>query len=495
MRRTLEEQKGNCLGAGWKAGRGAPFFSCDPATGEEVWRGRAANEEQVDEAVGAARRAGEEWRELGFDRRLDLAVAFGTVLERKREDLAHLISREVGKPLWESRTEVAAMIRKIPLSAAAYRDRCPEAGQAVGEATLRTRFRPHGVLAVFGPFNFPGHLANGHIVPALLAGNTVLFKPSERAPAVACRMIEAWQEAGLPPGVLNLVQGGAATGETLASHPGIDGLLFTGSHSTGMLLHRLFAAAPEKILALEMGGNNPLVVWEAEEVAAAALLVVQSAFLTAGQRCTCARRLILSTGRDGDDLLEALTGAIHRIRVGAFTEVPEPFMGPVISSAVADGILEAQRDWLQKGAVRLVEARRLRAGSGLISPGLVDVTRLEERADEELFGPVLQVVRVPDFSAALAEANRTRFGLAAGLVSRRADLWEAFRKESRAGVVNWNHPLTGASGRAPFGGLGQSGNHRPSGYLAADYCASPIASMETPRLVRPVEPPIGLRQP
>ena len=495
MSRTSKEQPGNWMGKGWEFGRGDLLVSRDPATGEEVWNGRAASEGQVDEAVGAARRAFAGWRELGFGGRLEVAETFAAILERYREDLARLISREVGKPLWESRTEVAAMMGKVPISADAYRDRCAETGQTVGGATLWTRFRPHGVVAVLGPFNFPGHIANGHIVPALLAGNTVVFKPSEQAPAVACWLIEAWRKAGLPPGVLNLVQGAASTGQALARHRGIDGLFFTGSHSTGLVLHQMFAAAPERILALEMGGNNPLVVWAPEDLAAAALLVVQSACLTAGQRCTCARRLILPDGPDGEALLAAVTATIRRMRVGAFTEVPEPFMGPLISSAAGDAVLGAQRRLVERGAALLLEARRLKAGTGLISPGVVDVTPMAERADKEIFGPLLQVVRVPDFAAALAEANRTRFGLAAGLVSSRADLWEVFRHEVRAGVMNWNQPLPGASSRAPFGGLGQSGNHRPSGYWAADYCASPTASLEQPTLPHPAEWPIGLDQP
>lgn len=491
MRKTGDELEPHRIGANWTAGRGAVFSAHDPATGEEVWRGRAATDEQVDEAVAAARAAFRDWREAGFERRLAVAETFASALERNREELARLISLEVGKPLWESRTEVASMIAKMPIAAEAYRRRCAEESRTVGDAVSWTRFRPHGVVAVFGPFNFPGHIANGHIVPALLAGNTVVFKPSERAPGVAVRTVRIWDEAGLPAGVLNLVQGAAPTGGALSSHPGIDGLFFTGSHATGLTLHRLFAEAPEKILALEMGGNNPLLVFDPEDAAAAALVVVQSAYLTAGQRCTCARRLIIPDTRAGDDLLATLRELVGRIRVGAFTEAPEPFMGPVISPAAAEAVCRAQEDLVRRGAVPLVEARALRNGTGLLSPGLLDVTGVAQREDREIFGPLLQVIRVPDFAAALAEANRTRFGLAAGLISRRAELWEQFRREVRAGVLNWNQQLTGASSRAPFGGLGQSGNHRPSGYLAADYCAAPIATMERTNLEPPGTLPTG----
>lgn len=469
------------------------LISYDPATGEEVWRGIAAAEEAVDEAVESARKAFRPWRDAGFEQRLTKARAFAGLLERNREELARLISLEVGKPLWESHTEVSSMVAKVEISAEAHARRCGEESRAAGPAVSWTRFRPHGVVAVFGPFNFPGHISNGHIVPALMAGNTVVFKPSELAPATAARIVELWMDAGLPRGVINLLQGGAATGKLVSSHAGIDGLFFTGSHSTGLELYRFFANHPEKILALEMGGNNPLLVFEPHDVQAAALTTIQSGFLTAGQRCTCARRIIVSNTHDGDAFLKALCDMTGRIAVGAFTDDPEPFMGPVISEEAAKRVLAAQENLVGKGGRALVPVRHLRTGTGFLSPGVVDVTDAEALEDREIFGPLLQVVRVSGFRAALAEANRTRFGLAAGLISRRRDLWEEFQKEARAGVINWNQQLTGASSRAPFGGIGQSGNHRPSGYLAVDYCVNPIATMEREELCFPEKWPIGIR--
>ncbi|HEY0945195.1 MAG TPA: succinylglutamate-semialdehyde dehydrogenase, partial [Opitutaceae bacterium] len=348
------------------------------------------------------------------------------------------------------------------------------------------------VVAVFGPFNFPGHLPNGHIIPALLAGNTVVFKPSEYAPLVAERTAAAWREAGLPDGVFNVVQGGRDTGAALVDHTAIDGLFFTGSARTGLWLAEKFARTPERILALEMGGNNPLVVWRPRDLRAAALLTVQSACLTAGQRCTCARRLIVPAGAAGEEFVMHYMAMLRGLRVGSFTEKPEPFMGPVISSVVADQLLQAQRDLIARGAHPLVEMRSLRAGTGLISPGLLDVTAVGDRPDEELFGPLLQLIRVPDFEAAIVEANATRYGLAAGLLCDDRALYERFRDEVRAGLVNWNQQLTGASSAAPFGGVGRSGNHRPSAYLAADYCSYPVASIEIPELKPPASLPPGI---
>lgn len=487
------KKKCHLLGSDWVAGLGTEFRSFNPATGEAIWHGREAEESQVEAAVRAARDAFPDWRRRDFDERAAIIRQFATELESHREELAHLISSEVGKPLWESRTEVDAMIAKAEISIEAYQRRCAAESRAAGEAVSWTRFRPHGVVAVFGPFNFPGHIANGHILPALLAGNTVVFKPSELAPATACRTVELWLEAGLPAGVLNLVQGGPATGEALAKQHGIDGLFFTGSHRTGLALHRQFGVHPEKILALEMGGNNPLLVFEPGDIEAAAVATIQSAFLTAGQRCTCARRLILPPGGDSEKFLDELCRRTESIRVGAFTDDPEPFMGPLICAGAADRVLAARDAWVANGGRELVKCTRLAPQDGaFVSPGIVDVTDLSPREDQEIFGPLLQVIRVADFPAAIEEANRTRFGLAAGLISRRRDLWEQFSIEVRAGVIHWNQQLTGASSRAPFGGLGQSGNHRPSGYLAADYCSVPIATMERDELSLPPTVPPGL---
>lgn len=482
--------RNHLIGNEWIDGFGEEFSSHDPATGAEVWRGKAATSPQVDAAVAAAHFAFRPWRDSGFEQRLELARAFAGGLKKNCEELARLISLEIGKPQWESRSEVNSMIAKVEISAEAYGRRCVEERRPAGDAVSVTRFRPHGVVAVFGPYNFPGHIANGHIVPALLAGNTVVFKASERAPATASRTVELWQEAGLPPGVINLVQGGRLTGGNLASHAGIDGLFFTGSHQTGMALHRQFAERPEKILALEMGGNNPLLVFEPHNLETAVLITIQSAFLTAGQRCTCARRLIIPSTNAAEMFLDQLGDMTRRIRVGAFTDDPEPFMGPVAGSAEA--VLSAREELLEKGGKELLACRRLREGTGLLSPGIIDVTEIPGREDREIFGPLLQVVRVANFATALAEANRTRLGLAAGLVSRRRDLWEEFAAEANAGVLNWNQPLTGASSRAPFGGAGQSGNHRPSGFLAADYCAAPIALMERKEPAMPETLPVGI---
>jgi succinylglutamic semialdehyde dehydrogenase len=473
----MSKAKGLFIAGQWKSGSGPLFTSRNPATGEVVWEGCAANNNDIDAAVESARKSFNIWSLLPIEKRIEFLNAYGEALKKSQILLTETLSKETGKPLWEARTEVQAMIGKIAISVEAHYNRCPDVQHPLSAGTSLTHHKPHGAVAVFGPFNFPGHLPNGHIVPALLAGNTVIFKPSELAPAVAEQMISCWQTAGLPAGVLNLLHGGRDTGAYLASHPLIDGLFFTGSWPTGRALLEKLAAQPEKILALEMGGNNPLIVTHVNNMQAAAYLTIQSAYLTAGQRCTCARRLIVPQGVEGDQFLEALIEMIGKITVGPYTDQPEPYMGPVITAAAATRILQEYNALQKNGGIPLVKMRLLKPGTGLLSPCLMDVTEVSDRRDEEIFGPFLQVIRVLDFEHALIEANNTIYGLSAGLFSDKNEDFAKFYTTVRAGVLNWNAPLTGASSAAPFGGIRRSGNHRPSAYYAADYCSYPVASI------------------
>jgi len=452
------------------------FTSINPADASTVWEGPATSPDALDEIIARSRQAFLDWQAVPIAERIRLLESFAQCLENRSEDLASLISREIGKPLWEARTEVKAMAGKVPVSIKAHQIRCGDfqGGPAV------TRFRPHGVVAVYGPYNFPGHLPNGHICPALLAGNAIIFKPSDLAPATAERTLDIWKEAGLPNDLIQIVQGGAAVAAALSQHPQLDGLFFTGSEKTGNLLRRQFAESPGRILALELGGNNPLIVDTAHVdcLDTAVHLTVQSAFLSAGQRCTCARRLIVPEAPMADAFLDKLVATTRRLRIGPPDASPDVFMGPVVSAAAADAVIAAQANALQHGADSLLEARRGDPGTGFVTPAILDVSNWQDRPDEEVFGPFLQVIRVKEFESAIEVANDTRFGLAAGLLSDDRNRYEAFYHSVRAGIVNWNQQLTGASSAAAFGGIGASGNHRPSAFMAADYAAYPVASIE-----------------
>lgn len=470
----------------WVAGDGEPFQSLNPYDGDVVWQGNAATTAQVEAAVTAASRAFLDWRNTTLTERLAVIERFAQLVQQHQSQLAHIIATETGKPLWESTTEVAAMIGKVALSLNAYHERTGIRQRQQADTTMIVRHRPLGVMAVFGPYNFPAHLPNGHIIPALLAGNTIVFKPSEQTPNTAQRMCELWQQAGIADGVINLLQGGRTTGAALAMAAGVDGVLFTGSAQTGHLLHQQFAGHPQKMLALEMGGNNPLVVGqEYGAMDAAVYTIIQSAFLSAGQRCTCARRLYIATGEAGDLLLARLVAVASHLLVGDPLAIPGPFMGSLISNAAADQIMLHQQQLLEAGGVALLVATR---GQGaIVTPAIIDVSAITDLADEEYFGPLLQVSRYDNFTQAVESANQTRYGLAAGLISTDSQQWQYFIDHIQAGIVNRNRPLTGASGDAPFGGPGASGNLRPSAYYAADYCAYPMASIEAEQLQLPFQ--------
>ena len=465
------------IGGRWRAGSGAALVSTDPATGAPVWEGATASPADVAEAVSAARTAFRDWADRPRADRIEIVRRFKAELESRADAMARDFSRETGKPLWETKAELASMAAKVEVSINAAAERTGERESATGFGRAVLRHRPHGVAAVLGPFNFPGHLPNGHIVPALIAGDTVVFKPSEETPLVGRRMAEAWEAAGLPAGVLNLVQGARETGQALVAER-IDGLFFTGSAETGRVFRRAFVDRPEVTLALELGGDNPLIVWDAADAEAAAAIVAQSAFVTTGQRCSCARRLIVAEGAAGDRLIEALHALTGRLRIQAWDGAAEPFMGPLISARAAATARRAVEGLTAAGARVIRPFGRIEGASdAFVTPAILDVTGADA-LDGEIFAPVLQVRRVADFDAAVGAANATRFGLAAGLISDDANLWDRFLNRSRAGVVNWNRPTTGAAAAMPFGGLGESGNGRPSAYYAADYCAYPVASFE-----------------
>lgn len=449
--------------------------STEPATGAVIWQGPAGD---AAAEVAAARAAWPDWaaRPLAF--RAETLRRFANLVRARADMITDQIARETGKPLWDARSEAEAVLARVDAAIAAYGERT---GQRRLEGNLGVRsalrHKPHGVLAVISQSSFPVQQAADHVIPALLAGNAVVLKPSEHSPAAAHVLIAMLIEAGVPEGVARWLPGGPETGRALAADPGIDGLLFSGSTTVGLGLARQFAEMPGRMLALAMGGNNPIVVWDAADLHAAAVIIVQSAYLSAGQRCAAARRLIVRDGQHGP-LIEAVTKIIDRLIVGEPHSQPAPFMGPVIGNAAADALQDAFLDLMMKGGQPLRRLDRPIEGRPFLTPALIDVTSIQRRPDVELFGPILQLVRVPDFEAALVEANATRYGLSASLIGGSPQLYDRFWATVRAGSINWNRPTTGSPATAPFGGLGLSGNHRPGSYYAADHSAYPVISTE-----------------
>ncbi|MDF1646263.1 MAG: succinylglutamate-semialdehyde dehydrogenase [Legionellaceae bacterium] len=469
----------------WVIGSGTPFVSTNPANNQSIWQGHTATGPEVAAAFEAAQRAGTSWARLPLEERAVHLKKFAQCVQKKAEQLTRLISLETGKPFWEAATETTSVIQKIQLSINAYHERTAECITEAESINHCLRYKPHGIVAVLGAFNFPAHLSNGHIVPALLAGNTVIYKPSEYTPFVAEFIIQCWHESGLPKGVINLIQGQAETAHALIETR-IQAVCFTGSYQTGLAIHQQLSTRPEVLLALEMGGNNPLIIDDnIKNIDAAVYNTILSSFLTTGQRCTSARRLIIPKTSTGQYFLTQLLKAAKNLQIDTPDNTPEPFMGPLIHPNQALKVFNAEKKLIALGANAFLNIQTIQENTALITPGILDMSAVYDPPDEEIFGPLIQLYHYESFDEALTLANQTRYGLAAGLLSDNKAHYEYFYQTIRAGLINWNRPTTGASSALPFGGIGYSGNHHPSAYFASDYVAYPTASVEEDTLNMP----------
>ncbi|RAP29345.1 N-succinylglutamate 5-semialdehyde dehydrogenase [Candidatus Marinamargulisbacteria bacterium SCGC AG-414-C22] len=453
------------------------LIAVNPSTEEELESFPVSQSYDINLATVQARKVFAAWSQLSFEERVLIINRFKTLLADDSSSLTQLISQETGKTLTESQQEVTASIAKIDISIDAYIKRSGKKSFRKGDFKFELTYKPLGVLVVLGPFNFPLHLPNGHIVPSLLAGNCVLFKPSEHTFLVGKRYVELWQQAGLPKGVLQCLCGGKEVGEKLYKHQDIDGVLFTGGYNTGKQISSYLGQYPEKLLALELGGNNPLVIAQTDLSDAVIQTIIQSAYLTTGQRCTCANRLIVVNQPGIKDFEKQLIESINSLRYGCFDDDPAPFMGPLITAQARQHVLQHYETVVASGARVLVPLQKPKGVGYFCSPGLVDVTDVDDVADDECFGPLLHLMYVDDLDAAIRVANDTKYGLSASLISQEESEFELFYRNVKAGIINYNRPTNGASSQLPFGGVGRSGNYRPSAYFAADYCSYPVAGV------------------
>jgi len=477
---------------------GAEIRSHNPARPDRtIWAGRSSVQ-HAEDAVAAARRALPDWLAWPAEKRFGALRVFQSLAKDRAEALAALIRDEVGKPLWEAKQEAGAIAAKVDITLSAEPPHGPLERVSGYDIPLsetrigRAQFLPHGVMAVLGPFNFPAHLPNGHIVPALAMGNTVVFKPSDKTPAtgqmLAELLLEAMKEAGAPAGVVNLVQGGADVAQRLVAHQGVNGILFTGSWPVGRKILEANLDTPGRIVALELGGNNPSVVCADADLKQAVIECARASFATAGQRCTCTRRIIVEE-KIADRFIAAFCKAASALVVGDPAAEHPVFCGPVIRESARKSAIDFVSDVEKAGGRVLVhpstpEIPGVEEGH-FITPGVIQVDRFtfedgpgrDAGCDIEIFGPLVRLCVVPDFDEALRQANTTRYGLAASIFSHDEQKIRRFLREAQAGCVNVNTGTAGASGKLPFGGLGLSGNHRPAGAFSLDYCAYPVASM------------------
>lgn len=436
----------------------------------------------VDRAVEAAQRAYKTWSHLSLSERTEYMNKLKAVFVKRSEEMAVLISRETGKPLWEGRTEASALAAKIDVTInhsleLIKEKRIPNALPGVDGVV---RFKPRGVFATLGPFNFPAHLPNGHIIPALISGNTVIYKPSEKTPAVGQLYAEMIHEAGFPTGVFNMVQGTVATGKKLTTHESIDGVLFTGSYEVGLKIKQDTIQHFRKILALEMGGKNATIVWKDANLKKALYESLVGSFLSSGQRCSCTSRILLHKDIY-EEFVERFYQNAKKIKIGHWKE--DVFMGPLISTDSVEKYIRFQEIAKREGGESLMRGKVLDLPfkGNYVTPSINLISQFDPKSvyqKTEIFGPNVSIYKVEDFDEALEINNSTGFGLVMALFSRDQKLYEQSLIDAKVGLVNWNRTTNGASSKLPFGGMGKSGNDRPSGDFAIQYCTVPVASLE-----------------
>ncbi|QDT13355.1 aldehyde dehydrogenase family protein [Stieleria marina] len=449
-----------------------------------VWKGSETDAADVPQIMQRADQAGRLWRRVGVERRIEIVQKYASYLTDNRDEITQLIVHEVGKLSWDAAGEVSASIAKAAVSIEAMQQRRFGAVVDQGPPRRTIRYQPLGVAVVLGPFNFPLHLPGGQVIPALLSGNAVVMKPSEQATAVGFWMANAWQAAGLPEDVFNLIIGRVEPATAAIDSPFTKGVFLTGGQAAGQAIHRQLAGRYDVLLALELGGNNPIVVMGDVEAKATSMTVSFSAFISAGQRCTCARRAYFVAGKETDDQISELVSRTESLRVGLPGDQPPAEIGPVISAEAAHSLRETYDQLIRLGCKSLVPWKDDPRRKNLVHPMILDASEVPESAMSQLvalewFGPLLVIHRVETFDDALEAAAATPYGLSAALLGGDQNRFDRFVNEVGAGVVNWNRATTGAAGTLPFGGLGQSGNHRPAGFHAIDFCSDPVASIES----------------
>lgn len=454
----------------------------------------------VSDAVEASERAFASWSQTSLKDRIDLLSGFKAAFEKRVNQFEEAIVIETGKARWEARIEAQALIKKLELSLQtmlpliqAIEKSCFIEGQQ------ELSFEARGVCAVLGPFNFPMHLANGHIVPALLAGNTVIFKPSEFAPACASLYSQAVDEVGLPPGVFQMLPGGPKTGQKLVENSAVKGVFFTGSYKVGQIITESLLKTRNDLStlsALEMGGKNALIVDKSADLQQSLGDSILSAFVTAGQRCSCTSRIFVPESKI-NEFENQFVAQAKRLAIGD-PQLEETFMGPLIHQEAAATFLQNMKRVKDEGLIPILESKIIKEGSALLSPAVYRASDPERQVNkfglqQEFFGPQVCLIPYTDREELLAWHEACPYGLVSSVYANKRELFDWYQKRLKVGLLNFNKPTVGASSSLPFGGLKKSGNNWPTAIFAYFYCSTPQGRLLGPvgfdknRLPKPLQ--------
>ncbi|HVG33215.1 MAG TPA: aldehyde dehydrogenase family protein [Pyrinomonadaceae bacterium] len=466
----------NFIGGQWiESASGKTVENRNPANTDDVLgEFRQATREEARSAVEAASLAFREWRRTPAPTRGRIVARAARLMEEDKENLAQLLTREEGKTIAESRGELQRSINVAEFCAGEARRISGETIQS--ELPLNFAYtikQPLGVVAVVTPWNFPVAIPVWKIAPALVAGNSVVFKPASLTPATAVRITEIFEEAGIPPGVLNLILGsGSEAGDEIINHPAVKAVSFTGSNDVGIRLYEQVSRRGAKVQC-EMGGKNPVVVLEDADLDLAVESTAQGAFGSSGQRCTATSRAVV-VNEVADEFVRRITERAQNMRLGAGSD-PATEMGPSVDEGQFKTVLSYIEIGREDGAELKCGGERA-TGDGFdkgyfVRPAVFDrVTQDMRVAREEIFGPVLSVLRVKDFDEAMMVANDSEYGLSSSIFTNDAARIFRFVDEIETGMTHINSPTTGGEAHIPFGGIKATGiGDREQGSTALDF--------------------------
>lgn len=439
----------------------------------------------VERVIESAQLGFKTWRKISQDARNNLLKKYQEEISKRKDEIAMAISYEMGKPLWEAKTEVASVIAKVAVTIdeSLPRIQNKKIENILPKTTGHVYYKPIGPSLIIGPFNFPCHLANGQILSALVAGNSIIFKPSEKTCYSAQLLIECFHSAGFPEGVINLIQGDGEVARRLLKEKSIKGIFFTGSKEVGKKILDITHHDLSKLVSLELGGKNTSILHEDANLDATLPELLKACFLTAGQRCTSTSIVAISRS-----IHENFISKFHDLSKKIIIDHPvefsrEPFMGPLVDQGAVDSYLLFMGMAKREGVEEIMRGKQLdRPKKGhYVTPSIHLAEKWNNDSmflQSEIFGPNVTFIPYDTIEEAIQIANSTEYGLASAVFTRNHAIYEKCVDDIDSGLINFNRSTVGASAKLPFGGVKNSGNYRPAALTTIDACVYQMASLE-----------------